>query len=187
MFKKKIKMSEEDFKNLQYPIGPYKRQLIIIDEHIKKWKKDIAELPYLMRKVTSGIREKDLSQTYRPDGWNARQVVHHVADSHMNAYIRFKWALTEDTPMIKAYDEKSWAELYDSRALSIEVSLKLIDALHQRWYFLLDSFKSKDWAKAFDHPEYEKPATLDQVLGMYSWHGKHHVGHLQIIREQLKY
>jgi hypothetical protein len=187
LWKKKMEMSEEDFLSLQYPIGKYQKPDEITSDHIKQWKKDISELPYQMRKITAGIRERDLDKTYRPDGWTARQVIHHVADSHMNAYIRFKWALTEDVPMIKAYDEGAWAKLYDSTTMNVDISMKMIDALHTRWSYLLDSLKKKDWARSIDHPEYDHPATLDSVLGMYSWHGKHHTAHLNIVKEQLKY
>lgn len=187
LWKKKMEMSEEDFLSLQYPVGKYQKPDIITNDHIKEWKKEVSELPYQMRKITAGIRDKDLDKTYRPGGWSARQVIHHVADSHMNAYIRFKWALTEDVPMIKAYDEGAWAKLSDSTTMNVDISMKLIDALHTRWSYLMDSFKKKDWAKSFDHPDYEQPASLDSVLGMYAWHGRHHTAHLSIVKEQLKY
>ena len=187
LWKKKMEMSKEDFLSLQYPIGKYLKPDEITSDDIKQWKKDISELPYQMRKITAGIREKDLDTVYRPGGWTARQVIHHVADSHMNAYIRFKWALTEDVPMIKAYDEGAWAKLNDSTTMNVDISMKLIDALHTRWSYLIDSFKRKDWARLLDHPEYNQPVTLDSMLGMYSWHGKHHTAHLQIVKEQLKY
>lgn len=186
-WKKKMNMSEEDFERLRFPIGKYQKPDIITNDHIKAWKKDLSELPYQMRKIAAGVRDKDLSKTYRPDGWTARQVIHHVADSHMNAYIRFKLTLTEDTPIVKGYDEAAWALLPDSTEMNVDISLKMIDALHTRWVYLLDGMKKKDWSKKYDHPEYDAPASLDSVLGLYAWHGKHHTGHLKIIKEQLKY
>ncbi|MBT8219986.1 MAG: putative metal-dependent hydrolase [Bacteroidia bacterium] len=182
-----MKISDEELQALKYPIGPFKRPLVINQDHIKKWKQDLSDLPYNLRKVTAGMRDRDLDKKYRPGGWTGRQVIHHIADSHMNAYIRFKWALTEEVPMIKAYDEEAWAKLDDSKELPIDVSMKLIDALHHRWTYLIKQFRRKEWAKAYDHPDYEKPASLEIALAMYAWHSNHHIGHLQLIREQLKH
>lgn len=187
MFKKKPKMSEEDFQRLQYPVGKFEAPDSVSTEQLEQWIVEVGELPYQVRKAVAGMRQKDLDSTYRPDGWTGRQVINHLADSHINAFVRFKWALTENVPMIKPYDEVAWAELKDSNQMSVEVSIRLLDALHQRWVYLLRHLKKKHWQKAFDHPDYEKPATLDYALGMYAWHGRHHVGHLKIIRDRLKF
>ncbi|PYR62116.1 MAG: putative metal-dependent hydrolase [Acidobacteria bacterium] len=120
---------------------------------------------------------------YRPDGWTVRQVVHHVPDSHLNAYCRFKLALTEDNPRIKPYDEAAWAKLADTERTPVETSLALLDSLHQRWVTLLESMKPEEFARTLQHPEAGE-MTLDKVLQLYTWHGRHHVAHITSLRQR---
>jgi uncharacterized damage-inducible protein DinB len=130
-----------------------------------------------------GLSEQQLETPYRDGGWTVRQVVHHVADSHVNSYVRFKLAMTEEEPTIKPYMEDRWAELADSKS-PVEVSLSLLDSLHKRWNLLLRSFQSSDWQRTFRHPEMGL-LTLDQTLALYSWHGRHHVAHITTLRDRM--
>ena len=146
---------------------------------------DIAATPANMRAAVAGLSEEQLDTPYRDGGWTVRQVVHHVPDSHLNAYCRLKLALTEDEPMIRPYDESTWAKLEDSRLTPIEVSLTLLESLHARWMTLLRSMKPEDFRRTFRHPEHEGAPTLDWLVAMYSWHGRHHVGHITSLRERM--
>ena len=144
----------------------------------------IAACPAGMRAAVQGLDDAKLDTPYRDGGWTVRQVVHHVPDSHMNAYTRFKLALTEDVPTIKPYDEAKWAELEDGKSKLVEHSLTLLDALHARWVFLLERLNPADFARTVIHPEHDAPMSLDALLSMYSWHGKHHVAHITSLRER---
>ena len=142
----------------------------------------IAELeaaPRLLRTALGGLTQEQLDTPYRPGGWTLRQVAHHVPDSHMNAYVRFKLALTERAPTIKPYDEAKWAELPDTRETPVEVSLALLDCLHRRWVTLLRALDPADFSRTFVHPEQSRAMTLDMALALYAWHGKHHVAHVK--------
>ncbi|MBC7423468.1 MAG: putative metal-dependent hydrolase, partial [Ferruginibacter sp.] len=130
------------------------------------------------------LDESQLNTPYRPDGWNVKQLVHHVADSHMNAYIRFKLALTENNPTIKPYDEAAWANLIDTQQVPINVSLTLLHALHVRWVALIRGMSTEDWNRTVYHPEQKKEITLWDLLGMYSWHGRHHTAHITNLRQR---
>jgi uncharacterized damage-inducible protein DinB len=143
---------------------------------------EIEALPAALRDAVRGMSDAQLDTPYRDGGWTVRQVVHHVPDSHMNAFIRFKLALTEDTPTIKPYDEARWAELPDVAATPPEVSLALLDALHHRWVALLRAMTPADFARSFVHPESKRTMTLDQTLALYAWHGRHHLGHVRQAR-----
>jgi len=143
---------------------------------------EIAALPKRMREAVAGLGDIQLDTPYRPGGWTVRQVVHHVPDSHLNAYIRLKLALTEDAPTIKPYDEKTWAMLADSR-LPVEISLTLLDSVHARWVALCRNLKASDWARTFNHPEYpEGPRTIDWLVQVYAWHSNHHLAHITSLR-----
>ena len=145
---------------------------------------DIEAAPRLLRAELERLSPAQLDTPYRDGGWTPRQVVHHVPDSHMNAYVRFKLALTEDAPTIKPYDEARWAELPDSRDTPIDVSLALLDALHHRWVTLIRAMSPADFSRTFVHPEHGRAMSLDQTLALYAWHGKHHVGHVRLARER---
>jgi uncharacterized damage-inducible protein DinB len=143
----------------------------------------IRDTPSALRAAVRGLTDAQLNTPYREGGWTVRQVVHHVPESHMNAYIRFKLALTEDNPTIKAYDEDAWSKLPDVPRAPIETSLTLLDALHERWVTLLELMKAEDFNKALMHPERGK-MTLDQLLQMYAWHGPHHTAHITTLRSR---
>ena len=172
--------------DLRYPIGRFSPDpnptLETRNRHIGQ----IAGLPPRMRQAVAGLKEDQLSTPYREGGWSVRQVVHHVPDSHLNAYIRFKWAMTEDAPTIKPYDETAWAELKDSELTPVDVSLNLLEALHTRWAVLLRSLKAADFQRRFNHPE-SGAHDLDWLLQLYSWHGNHHVAHITSLRERMKW
>ena len=140
-------------------------------------------LPNRLRDAVAGLSDAQLDHPYREDGWSVRQVVHHLADSHANSYIRFKLALTEDWPTIKSYDEQAWAELADSRWLPIDGSLQLLEALHGRWVALLESLTDEDFHRGFVHPEAGK-LNLAKALALYDWHSRHHVAHITSLRHR---
>ena len=165
----------------RFPIGKFNGQPPANDAEREQFIRDIEETPAKLRAAIKGLSEDQLSTPYREGGWTVRQVIHHLPDSHLNSYIRFKLALTEDEPTIKPYQEDRWAELADSRVTPIETSLSLLDSLHQRWILLLRSFTTADWKKTFRHPELGV-LTLDKTVALYAWHGKHHVAHITALR-----
>ena len=142
----------------------------------------LADLPAQLTAAARAVGGEALQLPYRPGGWTGRQVVHHLADSHMNAYARFRLALTEDNPTIKPYDEKSWAELPDVAATPITVSMALLQALHTRWVTLLHQLTEAQWQRTFYHPSNKTTYSLDQALALYAWHGRHHLAHLELLR-----
>lgn len=164
----------------RYPIGLFESSEEPSSTAVKGWINEIERTPQALRTAVTGLDEEQLITPYRAGGWTIRQVVHHLADSHLNAYMRFKLALTEDSPTIKPYNEQKWAELTDSQ-LPIDVSLQLIDALHERWVSLLRSLTPTDLEKAFFHPE-SGQVTLGWNIGNYAWHGKHHIAHITSLR-----
>ncbi|OPA81280.1 metal-dependent hydrolase [Paenibacillus selenitireducens] len=168
---------------LKYPIGPFQYEGEITAEQLGGWIQDLEQLPVLLREAVSGLTEDQLNTPYRPGGWTIRQVVHHIADSHMNSFIRFKLALTEEVPTIKPYEEARWAELQDSTSTPIDVSLMLIEALHHRFVALLRSLSAEQWERKFIHPD-SGEVKLARCAGIYSWHGKHHTAHITSLRER---
>lgn len=146
---------------------------------------DIAAAPARMREAVAGLSDAQLDTPYREGGWTVRQVVHHVPDSHLNAYCRHKLALTEEQPTIRPYDESLWAKLDDSRTTPIDVSLTLLESLHARWMELFRSMKPDDFRRTLRHPEHEGILTLDWMVAMYSWHSRHHVGHITSLRQRM--
>lgn len=167
--------------NLQYPIGTFECPKLITDHHISNWIRDIEELPAKIIDLVSDFTEETLETRYRPDGWTARQVIHHIHDSHHHGYIRFKWALTEDEPLIKAYDEAKWAALFDTRTAPVSLSLDMIKALHAKWVFFLKGLSNEDLKKTFLHPDGNVTISLAEDIGIYAWHGNHHLAHLHIV------
>jgi hypothetical protein len=170
--------------DLRYPVGQFRRPESLDEAQRRRAIDAIAATPAKLRAALKGLTDAQLDTPYRPGGWTVRQVVHHVPDSHMNAYVRFKLALTEDEPTIKPYDEARWAELADSRETPIETSLVLLERLHERWVTLLRSMRDTDFARRLHHPE-TGIQRLDQVLALYEWHGAHHVGHIISLRERM--
>jgi len=169
--------------DLRYPIGKFHDDCPTTDEQRRKSIDEIAHAPSNLRSAITGLSAQQLDTPYRPGGWTVRQVVHHVPDSHMNAYIRFKLALTEDEPAIKPYAEDRWAQLPDSRTTPVEVSLALLDALHDRWVRLLSSLTTDDWKRTFRHPELGV-MNLERTLALYAWHGRHHAAHITSLRKR---
>jgi uncharacterized damage-inducible protein DinB len=167
----------------RYPIGKFSYSGLLTADQKKQCLDDIEQTPARLREAVRGLSDTQLDTPYRDGGWTVRQVVHHVPDSHMNAYIRFKLALTEDDPTIKPYMEDRWAELPDSRQ-PIENSLAMLDSLHRRWTILLRSLSDADWKRTFRHPELG-PMTLEKTLALYSWHGRHHVAHVTSLRQHM--
>lgn len=170
--------------DLRYPIGGPKLSAQLDDAARREAIEAIAATPANLRAAVEGLSDEQLDTPYRPGGWTVRQLVHHVPDSHLNAYIRFKWALTEEQPRIKTYEEARWAELPDTRATPPEVSLTLLESLHERWVRLLRAMAPEDFQRQLDHPE-KGLLTLDSMLGLYSWHGRHHVAHVTRLRERM--
>ena len=169
---------------LQYPIGKYIEQPFS-HQQLKEWLLDIQTLPMHVEHAILNLDEAQLETPYRPGGWTRKQVVHHIADSHMNAYIRFKLGLTEDNPSIKPYDENAWAQMADTKNLPINISTTLLFALHLRWHEILKNIKEEEWNRTVFHPEHQKQMTLWYLLGMYSWHSRHHVAHITSLRERM--
>lgn len=169
---------------LRYPVGKFDFDAPINDADYPRLITAIAEAPVALRSAVAGLTRDQLETRYRPGGWTVKQVVHHVPDSHLNAYTRFKLALTENEPTIKTYDEAAWAELPDSRKVPMEVSLDLLDALHLRWVALLRSMDTADFNRGLRHPEHGRVLTLRQMLGLYAWHGRHHVAHITSLKRR---
>ncbi len=169
--------------DLRYPIGTFEFKG---SNKARKaqWIDEIAKAPIELRKAVEGLTESQLEMPYREGGWTVRQVVHHVVDSHTNSYIRFRWALTEDKPVIKAYNEALWAELPDAQHAPIDLSLTMLEALHARWVYFFNQLKDSDYKKVFVHPESKKEIPLDRNLALYAWHGKHHIAHITSLRKR---
>lgn len=170
-----------DLDDLRYPIGRFKAPAASVPSVRATHIQTLRQLPDRMRDAIAGLNDAQLETPYRDGGWTVRQLVHHVADSHANSYLRFKLALTEDWPTIKSYDEAAWAELADSRKLPVETSLQLLAALHQRWVTLLESMGEEDFHKGYYHPETGRQ-NLAQVLALYDWHSRHHTAHITSLR-----
>jgi uncharacterized damage-inducible protein DinB len=170
--------------DLRYPIGQFQYDGPLTEAQRQRLIDQIAEAPAKLRAAVEGLSPQQLETPYRPGGWTVRQVVHHVPDSHLNSYVRFRLALTEDEPTIKPYYENRWAELDDARHAPIDTSLALLDSLHRRWVLLLRSLTAQDFARAFLHPELGV-VSLDMNLSLYAWHGRHHVAHITSLRERL--
>ena len=168
----------------RFPVGRYRVEGEISERQREEWIEQIAETPARMREAVRGLTDAQLDTPYRDGGWTVRQVVHHVPDSHMNAYTRFKLGLTEDEPTIKPYDEAGWALLGDVAATPPEVSLALLDHLHVRWVNVLRAIAPDGWARTIVHPENGR-MRLDFMLGMYAWHGRHHVAHVTRLRDRM--
>ena len=169
-----------DLEQLRYPVGRFERVNAPLDRAARGALVDIIEqTPALFRTLTTGRTDAQLDTPYRPGGWTVRQVVHHVPDSHMNAYIRMKFAATEDAPAIKAYDETKWAELPEAKTGPAEMSLMLLEALHRRWVAFLHALPDSEFTKAYVHPELGR-VTLDEAVALYAWHCRHHTAHVEL-------
>jgi uncharacterized damage-inducible protein DinB len=168
----------------RYPVGPFKRKETIEDNERPQLIQHLADAPAKLRSAVKGLSDKQLDTPYREGGWTVRQVVHHIPDSHMNAYIRFKLGVTEKHPTIKPYEQQLWAELADAKTAPIEPSLVLLESLHTRMVMFLKSLTPSDFARTLNHPE-SGDQTLDAVLQLYAWHSRHHVGQIVALRERM--
>lgn len=169
-----------DIEKLRFPIGKYIPNKTPEKQLIKKWINDIYAFPNCLIEITKDLNIQQLSWKYRPNGWKIKQVVHHCADSHMNAFIRFKLAITENTPIIKPYYESEWAELTDSLDDDIKNSINIITSLHRKWVTLLNSLNSEQLLREFVHPEHGETFNLNETIGNYAWHSNHHLEHIKL-------
>ena len=170
--------------DLRYPIGKFSPKPTITHDERIDLIRQIEEAPKQIRAAVTGLNDTQLNTTYREGGWTVRQVVHHLPDSHMNAYTRFKLAFTENQPTIKPYDEKAWAELIDNKTAPVEPSLALLEHLHYRWVMFLKNMKPEDFARKLVHPE-SGLQDLDRMLQLYAWHGRHHTAHVTSLRKRM--
>ncbi len=169
--------------DLRYPVGKWIRQPSVDADACAVLIQQVASAPAALTAAVKGLDDKQLDTPYREGGWTPRQIVHHIADSHMNAYVRFKLGVTEDNPTIKPYDEKSWAETVDGKTAPVEVSLPVIEGLHKRWVQFLRSLDGRAFARTVIHPE-RGPMTLTDLLQLYAWHGRHHTAHITGLRQR---
>lgn len=172
--------------DLRFPVGKFHYEGPPRDQQKQVFLEEVGQTPAKLRAAVNGLSDSQLDTPYRPEGWTVRQVVHHVPDSHLNSYVRFKLALTEQEPTIKTYAEDRWAELADTKATPIEVSLTLLDSLHDRWVRLLRSLTPEQWKRTFRHPDLG-PMTLEKTLALYAWHGRHHVAHITELRKRMSW
>lgn len=170
--------------DLRYPIGKFDNNIIVAKEMRAEFINTIELLPSLLKKEVQNLSDAQLNTPYREGGWTIRQVVHHLPDSHLNSYVRFKLALTEDNPAVKTYEEHLWANLKDSFETPIEISLTLLDALHKRWVILLKSLTDDQYKRTFKHPEWNN-MPLDKTLALYAWHSKHHLAHITELKKRM--
>jgi hypothetical protein len=171
-----------NIETLKYPIGHFEHPKVFRSTTYNEWVATIAAFPKLLIEATDGLTEQQLDTPYRPDGWTVRQVVHHFADSHLNSFVRFKLALTEDNPTIKPYFEERWAMLPDGKTLAISSSLKLLEGLHERWAALLTGLTEAERQRTFFHPEHQQEFVLEQYVGFYAWHCSHHLAHITSLK-----
>lgn len=172
-------MENTNLEQLQYPIGKYEIPDPITENHVSEWISVLEDLPARFEKMVSGLSEEQLETPYRPGGWTVRQVIHHVSDSHHHSYIRFKWGLTEDNPVIKPYFEKEWANLFDTRTAPVQMSLNHLKAVHFKLVYLLRGLSKEQLQRTFTHPEGNEVTTLKENIGRYAWHGSHHFAHIE--------
>jgi uncharacterized damage-inducible protein DinB len=170
--------------DLQYPIGKFNPSGTLNESERSAMIQQIADTPSAVRDAVKDLSDKQLETPYRSGGWTVRQVVHHLADSHMNAYIRFRLAMTEDRPTIKPYEQQRWAELADAKRARVELSLNLLESLHARWVLYMDSLQPSDFSRKFIHPE-NGERDLDWIVQMYAWHGRHHTAHITSLRQRM--
>lgn len=164
--------------DLRYPIGLFEAPAEISQTHIQLWIQVLEEHPAKLRKLVENLSDEQLDTPYRPGGWTVRQVIHHIPDSHANSYVRYKWTLTEEKPIIKAYDEAAWAKLIDTTSAPIELSLAFLESLHARWIYLLKRLTPEQYKMSFIHPDSNSEVFLDWNTGNYAWHAEHHYAHI---------
>lgn len=172
-------MTNQELDQLKYPIGQFDCPNNISKQHIESWISILEHFPNRLEHLVKGLNDEQLDTHYRPGGWTIRQTIHHISDSHHHSYTRFKWALTEDQPMIKAYFEDRWAELIDSKIAPIEMSLNHIKAVHFKLVYILKKLSEEDLNKSFMHPETQSQVKLNFNIGNYAWHSNHHYAHIE--------
>ena len=171
-------MNQTDLQALRYPIGEFSPKESYTPDDVKWYINTIELFPSKIKQAINGLSDEQLDTQYRPEGWTIRQVVHHVADSHINSYTRFKLALTEDNPTIRPYEEADWAELPDAKSGSLELSLPLLEALHRRWVVMLKGMKPGDTERRLYHPGSKQQMTIASLMHLYAWHSDHHLAHI---------
>lgn len=174
----------EDLENLRYPIGHFQCPDTITPTQISDWIETLETLPNRLENLVKNFSAEQLETPYRPEGWTVRQVIHHIADSHHHSYTRFKWALTENRPLIKAYQEKDWSNLFDARTAPIQLSLDYLKALHTKLVYLLKGLSSENMKSFYIHPEGKMEVTVAENIGKYAWHGNHHYAHIANLAER---
>ena len=167
-----------DLEKFRYPIGRFDANQDLNEANFAIWMEVIADFPNQIEKVVSDLSVEQLSTPYRPGGWTVAQLVHHVADSHLNSYIRFKWTMTEDSPAIKAYDQREWAKLADATSTDLSSSILILRGIHARWATLLHSLSIEDFQRELSHPDWDRNLTLGLMLSLYAWHCNHHLAHI---------
>lgn len=170
---------EINLEKLKFPIGHFDSHMEISNEDVTTWKENIAAFPKKLKMVVQALSSEELHWKYRPNGWTIKQVVHHLADSHLNSFVRFKLTLTEDSPTIRPYEEAKWAETVDGLSENLTPSLLILEGVHQRWSLLLDHLTEADWNRMYFHPEQQHLVSIKTALGIYSWHCQHHLAHIE--------
>lgn len=174
-----MKKMSFDLEKLKFPIGEFQKPDLISENDLKNWITTIENFPAEIKKRTENLSINELNWIYRPNGWKIKQVVHHCADSHINSFVRFKLALTEEIPIIKPYEEQEWAELNDGISDDVSASIQIIEGVHARWVLLLKSFGEQELKRQFIHPANNKTSTLEETIGVYAWHCNHHLAHIE--------
>jgi len=177
-------MRPDELEELRYPLGHFMRPQKIPKLLVQDWIAQLEALPVNLSDMVTTLSEKQLETPYRPGGWTIRQVIHHLADSHHHSYIRFKWALTEDRPLIKPYLEKEWAQLFDATTAPIQLSLDHLTVVHAKLVYLLGGLSEEDLQRTFIHPDGNTETTLEENIGRYAWHGNHHFAHIHMLLER---
>jgi hypothetical protein len=177
-----MKDLSQDLETLRYPIGRFQFVSNYSEKERNDYLKKIEALPKRLKNLVKNWSDEQLATPYRPDGWTVKQLIHHIADSHMNSYVRFKWTLTEDRPTIKAYYEDRWAKVQDSNETPISISLDLLTSLHQRWLILMRNLTESEWQCSFIHPETNREITLMELMPLYAWHSEHHFEHINQLK-----
>lgn len=183
----KYKRMEDMMEQLQYPIGRYVAPTSYTPELLKEWTATLGALPSWLDVCIENLDADQLRVPYREGGWNIQQVIHHLADSHMNAYVRVRLALTESNPTVKPYDEAAWALLPDVDKVSVNVSVTLLHALHRRWVALLEQMPEAEWERTFYHPDHRRDFPVWEVVALYAWHSRHHTAHIRGLRERMNW
>jgi hypothetical protein len=171
--------NEINLEKLKFPIGHFDSHREVSNSDIATWKMTIATFPQKLKAIVNSLSSEELQWKYRPNGWAIKQVVHHLADSHMNSFMRFKLTLTEDAPTIRPYDEAKWADVSDGLSDNILPSLQILEGIHQRWSLLLDNLTEADWNRMYFHPEHQRLFSIKEALGIYDWHCRHHLAHIE--------